>query len=322
VSLASKVTDLARAIGGDFRNLRTLMGDLSMLTTASKGSLVAAINELNALRSGGRLWTPGDMSTPPRIWLDDESAMVEASGGCSSWADRSGNNMHFLQSAAGARPVIVPGGLNGRRTLRFDGVDDYLLCSTQAANDFFRNTGAGWLMVCYNKRSAETVATNKAIFTATAAAGTARFVVQASSASSAIDYPELGIRRLDSDSYKSLPSDAAARQRWAFVYFQQAWQTATSTIYMDGSKSAEAVGLVAAGKTSDTRGAYGLGLGAFSAATVTRFLDADIAAVVAGNDAVPTDLDRQRLEGWAAHRYGLAASLPLNHPYKYVPPVV
>jgi hypothetical protein len=31
-------------------------------------------------------------------------------------------------------------------------------------------------------------------------------------------------------------------------------------------------------------------------------------------------LDRQRIEGYLAHKWGLTANLPADHPYKTVPP--
>ena len=39
-------------------------------------------------------------------------------------------------------------------------------------------------------------------------------------------------------------------------------------------------------------------------------------------DAVPTNDNRQRLEGYLAHKWGLTANLPAGHPYKTNPPMV
>ena len=55
MSLEQKIVGLAQAIGADVKALRLAQGDLSELTTTAKTSLVAAINELQALiaASGG-----------------------------------------------------------------------------------------------------------------------------------------------------------------------------------------------------------------------------------------------------------------------------
>lgn len=41
--------------------------------------------------------------------------------------------------------------------------------------------------------------------------------------------------------------------------------------------------------------------------------------IVAQNDSVSVE-DAQRLEGWAAHKYGLQTELPADHPYRSIPP--
>ena len=37
---------------------------------------------------------------------------------------------------------------------------------------------------------------------------------------------------------------------------------------------------------------------------------------------VLTDLERQKFEGYLAHKWGFQASLPDTHPYRNAPPVV
>jgi hypothetical protein len=34
----------------------------------------------------------------------------------------------------------------------------------------------------------------------------------------------------------------------------------------------------------------------------------------------PSDVNRQKLEGYLAHKWGLGANLPVDHPYKTVGP--
>jgi len=49
--------------------------------------------------------------------IDDASA---------KWTDRSGNNNHLIQATSGARPVLKTNIINGKKIVRFDGVNDVL----------------------------------------------------------------------------------------------------------------------------------------------------------------------------------------------------
>jgi len=57
----------------------------------------------------------------------------------SAWADQSGAASNFTQGTGAAQPLYVASGLNGQPTLRWDGVDDGLTCSTNhgAGRDVF-----------------------------------------------------------------------------------------------------------------------------------------------------------------------------------------
>ena len=47
----------------------------------------------------------------------------------------------------------------------------------------------------------------------------------------------------------------------------------------------------------------------------------EIAEAICINSALPTT-DRQKLEGYLAHKWGLIANLPSGHPFKTTPPTV
>ncbi|OGG62271.1 hypothetical protein A3C87_02575, partial [Candidatus Kaiserbacteria bacterium RIFCSPHIGHO2_02_FULL_49_34] len=53
--------------------------------------------------------------------------------------------------------------------------------------------------------------------------------------------------------------------------------------------------------------------------TTVRHWGGDIAELIA-YDAVLTDTERQKIEGYLAHKYGLQSTLPAGHPYKTVAP--
>jgi hypothetical protein len=50
-----------------------------------------------------------------------------------------------------------------------------------------------------------------------------------------------------------------------------------------------------------------------------RWLNGDLGELIITRTALSA-AERQRLEGYAAHKWGLAANLPGGHPYQSVPP--
>ncbi len=63
MSLAARVNDLATAVAQDIKGLLAGMGLLTSLTTTSKASLVAAINEVNAKPAGGETNTASNLGS-------------------------------------------------------------------------------------------------------------------------------------------------------------------------------------------------------------------------------------------------------------------
>lgn len=80
-------------------------------------------------------------NTPPPVsgmlyWLDasDPSTLtIDANGKVSQWDDKSGNALHFAQTTANMRPTYLVAGLNGRPSLRFDGVTNQLALGSATA---------------------------------------------------------------------------------------------------------------------------------------------------------------------------------------------
>lgn len=103
--------------------------------------------------------------------------------------------------------------------------------------------------------------------------------------------------------------------------FEADYATRAGRIYTNGALSVENPTMIdAVGPTSDTDSQQPLALGSFPSQTA-GFMDMDLAAIVVSNTQ-PSAGDIDKLFGWAAHKYGLTASLPGGHPYKTVAPTV
>jgi len=79
------------------------------------------------------LWTPADLTSGTAIWLDadDASTITEVSGAVSQWSDKSGNARHAVQGSATLRP-IASATIGGKTALQFDGTNDQLVIAAGA----------------------------------------------------------------------------------------------------------------------------------------------------------------------------------------------
>lgn len=262
------------------------------------------------------LWTPSNLPAAPSIWVDDNSALTVVSGAASAWSNSRGSaGGSFNNGTAADRPTVSFGALNNRRVLVFDGSSDSLIGSGGAINSVMRNTGQGWTFAVAKQNVA--TGANKQIFQYATPTGTTRFGVDAGTGSGAW---LIGARRTDAMGAATL-TDASTHNdtSWHIGYFHVNWSAATARIVTDGGTPTDSGSFLTAGLTSNTD-SLRVVIGANAA--LTAWGNVSIAAVLGSSGSLPSDDDRQRLEGWAAWRYGLVGNLPIGHPYKAAPPLL
>ena len=66
-----------------------------------------------------------------KLWLDasDSSSVTHSSNAVSQWSDKSGNGIHATQSTASRKPTFNSTGTNGKSVIDFDGSSDFLNAS-------------------------------------------------------------------------------------------------------------------------------------------------------------------------------------------------
>ena len=260
---------------------------------------------IDAYRFGPPAWTPASLTVPPKIWLNDSSSVTDAgSGACSAWNDISGNSYHFTQPAL-TRPLIVSGGLNGRRTIRFDGTEDFLVCTVAGALDVMRNTGAGWMFCVVKKTALDGAATDRTIFMAPAGTGTstARFVANIGNAVSA-NKPRLAVRRLDGDGTSTLVATNAVDTNWHSLLFRMDWANGDGFFGLDGSADVQNLALTTSGNTSNTASLTRLTIGSAGSGTA-GFGDIELAEIIVGAGSLPSAGEITELFSYADARWGL-----------------
>lgn len=288
-------------------------------TTATKG--INYYVRFGSVRSGiekiseeirvlaGTAWTPDNLSA--QIYLDADDLSGTS---VSSWTDRKGGA--FEQTNSSLRPNLITNELNGKKIVRFDGVDDSLYCT--AKNNLFASVGAGYCFTVYKKRSATVGAGGAPIFyVAASTTETNRFNVL--SIRESTNLPAFAARTLNTDSFGIVGKATSDVGNYVISGAIASWSSGSISLYSNGSLVGSA-SVTASTTSSTTPYALRLGSGELNS-SASAFTDCDIACVVVGNTSLSTT-DRQKLEGWAAHKYGLTANLPSGHPYKTNPPVV
>jgi len=243
------------------------------------------------------LWSPAEISTA--LWLDaaDSSTVIAASGNVSQWNDKSGNGRNFLQSTSAAQPAYTPSSLNSRAVLGFDGADSLTSNFPLAL-------------------------TSESIFVVTKFASSSsafgRFFTQSDAGN---DYDTTGhyIPLIRNNSTATLASFAGGIMRSQVSLAYDTWGIAGSvhtgsliTNYINATAGTDSAHTL---NKTFTRFALGILLGAGT----DGFLNGSIAEVIVLSSAA-TSITRQKIEGYLAHKWGLTANLPSDHPYKTVGP--
>ena len=252
-----------------------------------------------AEKTSTTLWTFADIAT--KLWLDasDSSTTTVVSSAISQWNDKSGNNRHSVQSVPDSRPTVATAALNGLNGIQFDGVNDFLEIVGYAA--------------C-NNPSSDT------------------FILVVSESSGVARRGIMGIRPV------------TVSTGWFLSYISG---TANPAVIYTGIAAAAATGSVRSAdingfrKTSTTAQIVSF-LNTVSSPTpmtlnpVTSGLTTLIGREEVGQsgesmlgriyEIVEVDSDDlvifQKSVGYLAHKWGLTANLPSDHPYKTNPPTV
>jgi hypothetical protein len=268
---------------------------------------------LAAAAAGPSLWTPADITTA--LWLDasDASTMFDATSGGSLVAadgavarlqDKSGNANHATQSTSGSRPVRKVSVQNGLDVLRFDGANHWL----SGANTPL--TSNAKTIIAVTKSSNGTGGT---IFQNRAGAGLA-----------------LVVRALFIAATSFVSGDTVTNNVTVAGDFSSLWQdfniaswtqqsSNRAVFYWNNGTSYATTGIPA---NEDAGAGYAIGvLRVTDSPNRIQFFPGDYCEIVILNSQATTDT-RQRIEGYIAHKWGLTANLPNDHPYKTAAPTV
>jgi hypothetical protein len=251
-------------------------------------------------RARKRLWTPAEITT--ELWLDadDASTITLNDGNVSQWDDKSGNNQHATQENATKQPTIQT--INGVNALRFDGTDDSMVMPKPPFVFGSVSIFSVWDVLTANSNY---------VYGSNNSAGETRIYHSRSSAITG---------RFDANQSDSIPYlGVNGNARVALQESTNLESPYNSYLYRDGTLQGSRLGSELIGEDIiDMR----LGCRAITGSE-SVFANATIGEMIVinnGGSQLSTDT-RQKVEGYLAHKWGLSANLPADHPYKSSPPL-
>jgi hypothetical protein len=271
------------------------------------------------LFGGPKLWRPTELGAALALWLDaEDTASITLNGSnVSQWSDKSGRNNHLPNAVASTQPAYQATGWDGTRpTIYFDGVRQDVLFATALTG--FPSTSPGffmsgvfemlepsifWDMIC-GHRSARNGITNGVL------------LLQAIS-----NATQIGSHNTDV-SATNIPVHVTTRlvKRVATVGRTGPAGGNGGTVTVTATGNSQPSYLTTATQSWSSVETSNFQVGGRQQSS-TGFGNRRISEIVCCSANLSTN-DRQKLEGYLAHKWGIAANLPNDHPYKTTPPTV
>jgi hypothetical protein len=244
--------------------------------------------------SGSAPWTPAELTIA--AWYDaSDAATITATGGAvSEWRDKSGNTRHATQGTPANQPAYIAEGLNGRHVVQFDGANDFFSVDL----DFLAGVSHSAFIVTKPTHFSN--------------------IYGAASASQGANSLHVGFNganyRMNYWGNNFTPARSANFLAGNANVMNYAWRTGVGKeIFANGrsegsNTDAGNIGTMAGGgrighTTTGSHSAFG----------------GDIAEIIMLTGAVDAST-RQTIEGYLAHKWGLATSLPVDHPFEDAAP--
>ena len=245
------------------------------------------------------VWNPSMISTA--LWLDaaDASTISQSSGAVSQWNDKSGNSRHATATST-ERPTYSATSFNSKQGLTFNGTSNVMQANALApVLDDNDTPFSAYVAVNFSTGSVLALGS-------TANSNPLHRII-------AIDSPPSGIS-IRRDTGLTIASVTGSSFASANHLLGVVFTGTSATLYKNGTQ--DATGSLNVG-TLDTLDRFAIGAQVRS--TTASYMTGTVSEIIINSTAISTDT-RQRVEGYLAHKWGLTANLPSDHPYKTVGP--
>lgn len=259
-------------------------------------------------QAAGALWTPAQIN--PDIWHDaSDTATVTVSGSSvSQWNDKSGNNRHIQQAAAASQPVYTAAAQNGRNVITFDGVNDILSAASVGSSGLVSVS----MLAVFKMLSGGSSEDTPIGIGQTGAVGEDR-VFYRSSSSSSVGFASWA---------RDVPTSSISYDINGSYHIFGCWNTQLSVSTPNVRLMRDGTVISATTSSAMSLTANGFSVGSLQGAAVANYYtNFQVGEILVFYNAI-SDTNRQLCEGYFAHRWGLVANLPADHPYKSAAPTV
>jgi len=253
-------------------------------------------------------WTPD--AADYSLWLDADSnatlfdatsggSAVVDNGAVARWESRATSANHVTQSTSGSRPIYKSTGFNGKKTVYFDGSDDFLAGTNV---NTFLDTDSNTIFVVGNAIAATTdfsAGWQNQAFIGESSGNIALYVRSSNVA---------GLFTYDGANQQAQANYTAGASAWAI--FTGELSGGQTRIAVNGSSFTNTA-------TSNRISPGTIQIG--RSYNNTTALQCNISEVLFSKRAIG-NFERRRIEGYLAHKWGLTANLPNDHPFKVNPP--
>jgi hypothetical protein len=257
---------------------------------------------VGSLSGGAAPWTPANITTA--LWLDaaDSSTITESGGAVSQWNDKSGNGRNATQATPGFQPAVIANAYLGKAAIRSDGVDDFLGIVPFSVSAGIRAYGViNPISPITQSRNGDWLWMTNIGDTSPHFSGSAVTAQNWFSSFFSTSRPQITATSIPPDTLYLAFIEQTGNQLKGRVFNTVTESTVNATF--NGSPTA-----------------YFQLFSIYSVSTSTIPARFDICEVVFIQS--PSTDQQQKTEGYLAHKWGLTANLPNDHPYKTAAPTV
>lgn len=264
-------------------------------------------------------WTPASIASSLHMWLDASvvSSLTIASDAVSEWRDQSGNGRHATQPQSVSRPIVHS--LSGQIALLFDGVNDFFTIPLlpEAIAGSFDLFAASQVVLTGRGNAAGQAAVFRRYASDLDPAGS-YFAGYSGSGRIGVSHHLIAGENVDGGIEGPLSQVVSTSPQLMFWGYNSAGGSTSESRWAmridGGGEVAESI---------DDGGAEGGNGGGSeigrSGSSLNRHFSGTLAEIVATNAGLST-ADREKVEGYLAHKWRFTDRLPASHPYKTSPP--
>lgn len=259
------------------------------------------------------LWTPAALNGKVVWMISDDADNTVVSGKATVLANRSGLGGALIHTGNGAKHGTNT--LNGRPVLTADGTDtgEYVFNQTVSATQSM--TGIT-LVAVHRMAVADVSAGLKVLVGVNRSSSGIR--ADLSNSDVTANSIRLGGRITDGGTYTSVNDGVNNGTNWCLTVGVRDYSSGNQTLYNNGTQTATAA-TAGTGTSSATNSTDGINIGRYSGGNPhQKYMLAEVLVIRAALGST----DREKLEGYLAHKWGLTAGLPGGHPYKSSPPTI